>query len=81
MQPKEDGSAVSVNRRNVFNSILWRWLLQQSELKRVPGYLKKFIRSYLSQSTLLYKGQCRGPSSSVPQGLVLGKLLWNIEFG
>lgn len=68
---KEYGTAVSLDIRNAFNSISWKWILEQIELKKVPGYLKKIIRSYLSHRTLLFEGQCRGLNSGVPQGSVL----------
>lgn len=49
-------------------------------VKKVPVYLKKIIRSYLSQRTLLFEGQSSGFSNGVPQESALGPLLWNIVF-
>lgn len=73
-------AAVSLDIKNAFNSISWKRILQEIELKQVPNYLRKIIRSYLSQRTLVFEGQCRILSSDDPQGLVLHPLLWNIAF-
>lgn len=63
-----------------FNSIEWRWILKQIQLKQVPSYLKKIIRSYLSQRTLLFESQSSDLNNGIPQGSVLGQLLQNIAF-
>lgn len=34
--------------------------------------------NYLSQRTLMFKGQIRGLSNGILQGSVLGPLLWNV---
>lgn len=76
---KEYGATLSPDIRNTFNSISWKWILEQIELKMVPSYLK-IIRSYLIQRILLFKDPCRHLNSSFPQGSVLGPHLSNIAF-
>lgn len=41
----------------------------------------RMVRSYLSERTLRYgEGKIRAVSCGVPQGLVIGPLLWNIMY-
>lgn len=72
---------VSLNIANVFNRASWRKIDQGLLDKKVPEYLRRVLRNYLSEITLTYgKNKVHAITSSVPQGSVLSPLLWNIMY-
>lgn len=77
--------AVSLDVVNAFNSILWDRIGRALEFHRVPDYLQGVVRAFLRDRSIVYTGRggrmmgrtvCRG----VPQGSVLGPLLWDIAY-
>ncbi|KAH8274636.1 hypothetical protein KR026_002359, partial [Drosophila bipectinata] len=70
--------------KNAFNTASWSRTLEALKELRIPEYLLKMVDSYLSDRILLYdtrEGQKeRVVSAGVPQGSVLGPLLWNTMY-
>ena len=76
--------AVSIDIVNAFNTIP-QWAIEEGLRKlNLPNYIKKVIRSYLAGRVIEYRGkektEYRVVDRGVPQGSVLGPLLWNVGY-
>jgi len=80
--------AVGLNVKNVFNSVSWPAIRHMLSRKGFPLYLWKIIDHYLYERVVfiitvpIIDGTLtkRAISCGVPQGSVLGRLLWNLTF-
>lgn len=76
---KRDGKhavLVTLDVKNAFNSVAWADIDNALLKKGSPEYLRKIIQSYLSSRSMLVGGDALPTSAGVPQGSVLGPLLW-----
>ena len=72
---------VLLDIKNAFNSASWCWIKKELKACKVPKYLRKIIDSYLSERSIIdSNGELWKMTCGVPQGSVLGPLLWNIMY-
>ncbi|CAB0042903.1 unnamed protein product, partial [Trichogramma brassicae] len=77
-------AVMTLDVRNAFNSARWDNILAALRRLLVPDYLLRIIASYFSARVLDFTTD-DGPESyevttSVPQGSVLGPILWNVMY-
>lgn len=76
--------AVSLDISNAFNTLPWETVIVALQFHRVPRYLQAVIADYFVGRAITYPAKFgwerRVMECGVPQGSVLGPLLWNIGF-
>ena len=75
---------VTLDIKNAFNTANWLRIIEALDKRGVQGYIKRMVRSYFSERVLLYDTDDGAREyiieGGVPQGSVLGPLLWNIMY-
>ena len=81
---KEYCAIITLDVKNAFNSADWDATLAALDSKDVPNYLLELIRDYFKDRVLIYDTddgrKSYAVSAGVPQGSVLGPILWNTMY-
>lgn len=67
---------ITLDIKNAFNCVPWYKIDEALGKKGTPGYLRRIIQSYLEDRKLVVGQEQVDVTAGVPQGSVLGPLLW-----
>ena len=72
---------ITLDIENAFNTARWDNIVKELERKKISSYLIRIIKSYLTNRAVVIGGTVTlRTTCGVPQGSVLGPLLWNVQY-
>ena len=72
---------INVDVENAFNTAKWNNIVAELERRKISNYLVNMIKGYLTNRAVVIGGTTQIKTTcGVPQGSVLGPLLWNVQY-
>ena len=71
---------ITLDVKNAFNSAAWTLILRELIDKGISQYLRNIVRDYFTNRCIITGKKTLQVSSGIPQGSVLGLLLWNVFY-
>jgi hypothetical protein len=72
--------AIMLDVKNAFNSLPWAQILKVLKEQKIPHYLYRIVSDYLKDRQITSEGVEQWMTAGVPQGSILGPLLWNLTY-
>lgn len=69
---------MTVDVKNAFNSASWNEIINRLQTRKISKYLIATIKGYFYGRTINDAGTVFTQTAGIPQGSVMGPLLWNI---
>lgn len=80
-EPLYNRKLCAVIALDVTNAAKWNRIEESLHLNKLPAYLIRILRSYMSDRKLQYgKNENKAITYGVPQGSVLGPILWSLMY-
>lgn len=72
---------ILIDIKNTFNTASWRHIVNELDRRKMSGYLQNIISDYLRNRNIVdEEGEEYEMTGGVPQGSIIGPLLWNILY-
>lgn len=72
--------AIALDVKNAFNSASWEHIINKMKKLGIADYIVEIIKDYFTDREIGIDGYDRKMSCGVPQGSVIGPILWNIVY-
>lgn len=74
-------AVMTLDIKNAFNSAVWSKIISELKKREIPNYLINLIENYFcGRKIVISKEETMEMTAGVPQGSVLGPVLWNVLY-